>query len=85
MQNGRPHMSIKNCYPRSSIGRDSVHRPVDSEGRVKYGLGVYGFGKYESGVFQVRLKYESGVFWFYGFRINPTGLELLFLGFSLSK
>ena len=37
--------------------------------------------KYGSGVFRVRVNYVSGVFWFYGFRINPTGLERLLLGY----
>ena len=48
-------------------------RPVNSDGRVKYKLGV----------FRVRVEYGSGVFRFYGFRINPTGLERLFLGYFI--
>jgi len=40
-------------------------RPVNSDERVKYG----------SGVFRVRVEYESGVFQFCGFRINRAGRE----------
>jgi len=37
--------------------------------------------KIQVGVFWVQVKYGSGVFRFYRFWINPTGLERLFFGY----
>ena len=42
---------------------------------------ISGSDKIRVGCIRIRKKHGSGIFRFYGFRINPTGLVRLFLGY----
>ena len=56
-------------------------KPVSSGGRVKYESVYTGSDKILVGYISGLGKIRAGVFRFYGYRINPTGLEHIFLGY----